>query len=54
MFVPKGNIADDASGDVRARALAWRAWARQELLVLEPVVAAEQCHVVGPSDLTEG
>lgn len=45
MFLRKGNIADDVGGDVRAAALAWLDRARQELSVLDPILAASQWRI---------
>jgi hypothetical protein len=45
MFRNRGNIDDDIEGDVRATAQAWLARAREELAVLEPILAAGQWRV---------
>jgi hypothetical protein len=45
MFRNRGNISDDIEGDVRATARAWLERAREELAVLEPIVAAGQWRV---------
>lgn len=45
MFLRKGNIADDVGGDVHATARAWLERARQELSVLEPILAVEQWRI---------
>jgi hypothetical protein len=45
MFRSRGNISDDVQGDVRATARAWLERAREELAVLEPILAAGQWRV---------
>jgi hypothetical protein len=45
MFRSGGNIGDDVQGDVRVTARAWLERAREELAVLEPILAAGQWRV---------
>jgi hypothetical protein len=45
MFRSRGNIGDDVQGDVRVTARAWLERAREELAVLEPILAAGQWRV---------
>jgi hypothetical protein len=45
MLRRRGNIADDLEGDVRATAGEWLARARDELVVLEPILSAGQWRV---------
>lgn len=45
MFLDRGNISDDIEGDVRATAQAWLERARDELAVLDPILAAGQWRV---------
>lgn len=45
MYRNRGNISDDVDGDLRATALRWLSQAEDELVVLEPVLAASQWRV---------
>ena len=45
MFRSRGNIADDVQGDTHPPALAWLERARQELEVLEPILATGRWRV---------
>jgi hypothetical protein len=45
MFLERGSISDDVVGDVRATAVGWVERARNELSVLDPILAAGQWRV---------